>query len=89
MSKLYCTVLSERARKGQGGNKDILAVFTAMVAGARQEVASMSLVVTEYGYNFQYRLPDGVEGHIKIAKGEKPRAEKCYCECELSIPHYH
>ena len=31
--KLYATTTSERASKGQGGNKDILTVFTAEISG--------------------------------------------------------
>lgn len=47
--------------------------MTAEIDGERMEIASISAVVTEYGYNFQYSLPDGTRGEHKI----KSRAEIC------------
>ncbi len=71
--KLYSTIVSERASKGQGGNSDILVVLTAEISGERQQVASMSIVNSKAHdfYGFQYTLPDGKKGLIKISKGKK------------------
>lgn len=78
--RLYATTTSERASKGQGGNKDILTVMTAEIDGERMEIASISAVVTEYGYNFQYSLPDGTRGEHKIrSKGNKQKGECKEC----------
>jgi hypothetical protein len=77
--KLYATVSSERATKGQGGNKHLLSVMTAEIDGERQEIASMSAVVTDYGYKFQFSLPDGRKGEIKL-KGKSQKGEST---CEI------
>ena len=70
--KLYATIESERARKGQGGNKDILIVLTAEISGERQEVASMSIINTVQGfYSLDVKMPDGQMLHQKISKGDQ------------------
>lgn len=69
--KLYNKVSTERASKGQGGNTHLLSVFTAEIAGERQEIASVSIVNTVQGfYSMDIKLPDGQLIHQKISKGE-------------------
>ncbi len=76
--KLYATVTSERASKGQGGNKDILAVLTAEIDGGRVEIASMSVVVhsTTGNYIFRATLPDGKRVE-EVIKGKKQKDKYC------------
>lgn len=68
--KLYATITSERATKGQGGNKDLLAVFTVEIDGQRQEIASVGIVNSENNYIFSVLLPDHKRIEQKISKGK-------------------
>jgi hypothetical protein len=75
--KLYATTTSERASKGQGGNKDILVVITAEITGERQEIFSVSVVNTEKGfYAMDVKMPDGQLIHHKISKGDVLKGER-------------
>lgn len=80
--KLYAMVSSERARKGQGGNKDILTVITAEIDGWRTEIASMSVVVHETTGNYIFRatLPDGSKIE-EVIKGKKQKDDDWCNEC--------
>lgn len=86
--KLYATVKSDRATKGQGSNKDLLIVLTAEINGERVEVAFMSMIVTDKGYyNFEYRLPDGQTDMQKVSStsyhyGDTPKGEQQKGECK-------
>lgn len=69
--KLYATTTSERATKGQGGNKDLLIVITAEIRGERQEVSSLSIVNSDKGhYMFDIKMPDGQNIRQFISKKE-------------------
>ena len=76
MSKLYVKAKSEKAEKGQGGNRDILTVFIAEIDGERQEVASVTMLVTDYGYRIGMRTPEGNEFVFKVSdKGNNEKGE--------------
>lgn len=69
--KLYAIVKSERATEGQGGNKDLLTIFTAEIAGERQEIMSVSIINTDKGfYSVDVIMPDKQLIHQKVSKGD-------------------
>lgn len=82
--KLYATTTSERASKGQGGNKNLLVVITAEIDGQRQEIAHMDIMesVDKKHYVFDYSLPDTKKGAIKISKGKSQKGECLKCGTE-------
>lgn len=76
--KLYATIKSERATKGQGGNHHILSILTAEIDGERQEIASMSILNNENKeyYNIQIRTPESRELFFRLAKQTKSKKQK-------------
>lgn len=81
--KLYATTTSERASKGQGGQKQILTVLTAEIDGQRQEIGSISAVlycndvIGDY-YNVEIITPTHkvITEKVKMmTKGEKQKGE--------------
>lgn len=77
--KLYATVTSERATKGQGGNKHVLTALTAEIDGIRQEIASLSAVHWEDHYAIEIITPSHRVIKEKLStKGEK---QKGACPC--------
>lgn len=107
--KLYATVQSERATKGQGGNKKIEISLSIPFAGEFKSLGEIWFefdeILREYSLKFfpnktgKLENPENLgewdcfgtflEGYINNIKGEKQKGEKCYCDCEMSIPHYH
>lgn len=72
--KLYATVTSERATKGQGGNKYINCNLTI----DKIEIAKMQVIEYPEGFKLVYSLPDRSNGYINIptSKGNKQKDEK-------------
>lgn len=80
--KLYATTTSERASKGQGGNENLLTVFTVEIDGQRQEIAHMDIINRPEYYVFDWKLPDGTKGALKVSKGKKQKGDRlglCHC----------
>jgi hypothetical protein len=78
--KIYATTISEKAKKGQGGNKDLLTVFTAEIDKQRQEIMSVSMLVNDNGdYDIEIRDPEGEKLEYIISKGKKQKDEKIKC----------
>ena len=83
MSKLYATVSSEKASKGQGGNK-YLHIF--LTAGSRDNQIDMGDILLDIRHNeegnqayvLQYRGEEISSYEIGKTKGEKQKGEsKC------------
>lgn len=80
--KLYATVSSERAKKGQGGNKYITVSF--MVGSAKQSEVIERLTLTpaiDGGYDIFYAKGDGepcyLLRHYPEPKGKQQKGEVC------------
>jgi len=94
--KLYATTTSERASKGQGGNKKL---ETEFYIGDKLQPFLAVLVQLQALENDLYKIKIGygdldneieyiINAHGFIQKG-KHKAELCYCqESGLSVPHY-
>lgn len=95
---LYATTTSERAMKGQGGNKklniDIL-IFDRNNPLYTIEVTPDKLIFRERGYSEPLLIRDHSDIKRQEEKGKNPKLIKCYQEHEsgeykgCSIPHYH
>ena len=69
--KLYATVTSERAMKGQGGNKFIRAEFSVGSRDNAQNIATINLINDENEFRISAVLHDGRVVPINsIPKGE-------------------
>jgi hypothetical protein len=92
--KLYATISTERATKGQGGNKYLNIELFAGDAKHPVRVAYISLDKIDKGYGLTF-LPikeDGksifISDELIAEKAKKIQPQKCYCEDSgLSIPH--
>lgn len=90
--KMYANVSSERASKGQGGNKYIEIILTVETENRRENVGRMLLEEHEGSYNLSYfSEADGEYGVIDtVEKGKRQQGEGCtFCrrvncggECE-------
>lgn len=92
--KLYATVSSERASKGQGGQ--FLNII--ITDSEKQEIARLVITDEENGFVIAYDYDEdstivehwkGLE--LATEKGEKQKGERCflYAECERTDPHVH
>jgi hypothetical protein len=88
--KLYATIKSERAMKGQGGNKEIVLslknesklTIASLLFIPNNDDATCSLILKSY----DKLLID----FIDFPNGKRQKGEKCYCsDDDMSIPHYH
>ena len=101
--KLYATITSERASKGQGGNKYLLIELT--IENDKGEYADMGqlklyrvdtnptgtalVYLPRKDHKIHYGTPAALD-FLPDEKGKKQTGEKCYCSDEdMSIPHYH
>jgi uncharacterized ferredoxin-like protein len=94
--KLYATITSERASKGQGGNEYI---EIELLVGTKNKQKKAGIVLMEpsyYGFEVRYIPPAGISKSDSILlseiKGERQKGEQCeacragYCEDHGTIP---
>lgn len=91
--KLYATVSSERATKGQGGKNlevkfmdEKRNMFLSVVVTNDEKDNIVSEVI-------DWSKPEG-SSHLfttkQTIKSKKQKGEKCYCsDDDMSLPHYH
>ena len=77
--KLYATTTSERASKGQGGNKEIVICLNYGSRDNSQEVAQIIFTATEYGYDIALfdSEEEGTPRIWKTTKAKKQTGEWC------------
>ena len=63
--KLYATVTSERASKGQGGNERLSSSYTIVQNGKPLEVVKIEGVKTKSGYIIRVSLPHH-SSHVQV-----------------------
>lgn len=98
--KLYATIQSDRATKGQGGNKfldikiqagqeqkEILRILINDTPLDKSYLTARIVSITGHTV-FLRSLLDQINQSLEI--GKKQKGEKCYCsDDDMSIPHYH
>ena len=74
--KLYATAESERAAKGQGGNKRLKVSFTAETIAGRELLGTVELHVEDNTIHVQNNVPQKATYKAKDKKLQKARTRK-------------
>lgn len=78
--KLYATVESERAKKGQGGSKKLEVIFLVGGAKYNREIAKITLTAEGNDYFLDYSSD---WGNKQLQNGKiilMPLLKKCFCK---------